>query len=105
VPLPVRVTRDNLRYLLTKRDRMGHDLPDLPGAADDEVTEASADALPSAVVGKAARRAPAAAANAVRLARELSPLAQPATPPRPPDGAPGEVREDGAVGSDAGVGG
>ncbi len=29
VPLPVRPTRENLRYLRTKRDRMGHDLPDL----------------------------------------------------------------------------
>ena len=28
-PLPGRVTDDNLRYLRTKRDRMGHDLPDL----------------------------------------------------------------------------
>jgi 3,4-dihydroxy 2-butanone 4-phosphate synthase/GTP cyclohydrolase II len=27
VPLPVHPTRDNLRYLRTKRDRMGHDLP------------------------------------------------------------------------------
>jgi 3,4-dihydroxy 2-butanone 4-phosphate synthase/GTP cyclohydrolase II len=27
VPLPVRATRDDLRYLRTKRDRMGHDLP------------------------------------------------------------------------------
>jgi 3,4-dihydroxy 2-butanone 4-phosphate synthase/GTP cyclohydrolase II len=27
-------TRDNLRYLLTKRDRMGHDLPGLPGLPD-----------------------------------------------------------------------
>jgi 3,4-dihydroxy 2-butanone 4-phosphate synthase/GTP cyclohydrolase II len=29
VPLPVRPTRENLHYLRTKRDRMGHDLPDL----------------------------------------------------------------------------
>ena len=29
VPLPVHPTRDNLRYLITKRDRMGHDLPGL----------------------------------------------------------------------------
>jgi 3,4-dihydroxy 2-butanone 4-phosphate synthase / GTP cyclohydrolase II len=29
VPLPVRAHRENLRYLRTKRDRMGHDLPDL----------------------------------------------------------------------------
>jgi 3,4-dihydroxy 2-butanone 4-phosphate synthase/GTP cyclohydrolase II len=29
VPLPVHVTADNLRYLRTKRDRMGHDLPGL----------------------------------------------------------------------------
>ena len=27
VPLPVHATRDNLRYLRTKRDRIGHDLP------------------------------------------------------------------------------
>jgi 3,4-dihydroxy 2-butanone 4-phosphate synthase/GTP cyclohydrolase II len=29
VPLPVRAQSENLRYLRTKRDRMGHDLPDL----------------------------------------------------------------------------
>jgi 3,4-dihydroxy 2-butanone 4-phosphate synthase / GTP cyclohydrolase II len=29
VPLPVQQTRDNTRYLVTKRDRMGHDLPGL----------------------------------------------------------------------------
>ena len=29
VPLPVRAGPENLRYLRTKRDRMGHDLPDL----------------------------------------------------------------------------
>jgi 3,4-dihydroxy 2-butanone 4-phosphate synthase/GTP cyclohydrolase II len=29
VPLPVHQTRDNTRYLVTKRDRMGHDLPGL----------------------------------------------------------------------------
>ena len=29
VPLPVNVTADNIRYLRTKRDRMGHELPDL----------------------------------------------------------------------------
>jgi 3,4-dihydroxy 2-butanone 4-phosphate synthase/GTP cyclohydrolase II len=33
VPLPVRAHPENLRYLTTKRDRMGHDLPGLPGAA------------------------------------------------------------------------
>ena len=27
VPMPAAVTPDNLRYLRTKRDRMGHDLP------------------------------------------------------------------------------
>ena len=31
-PLPVRAQPENLRYLTTKRDRMGHDLPGLPGA-------------------------------------------------------------------------
>jgi 3,4-dihydroxy 2-butanone 4-phosphate synthase / GTP cyclohydrolase II len=29
VPLPVRASAENMRYLRTKRDRMGHDLPDL----------------------------------------------------------------------------
>jgi 3,4-dihydroxy 2-butanone 4-phosphate synthase/GTP cyclohydrolase II len=29
VPLPVQMTQENLRYLITKRDRMGHDLPGL----------------------------------------------------------------------------
>jgi 3,4-dihydroxy 2-butanone 4-phosphate synthase / GTP cyclohydrolase II len=31
-PLPVRVTEDNIQYLRTKRDRMGHDLPGLGSA-------------------------------------------------------------------------
>jgi 3,4-dihydroxy 2-butanone 4-phosphate synthase/GTP cyclohydrolase II len=43
--LTAHVTSDNLRYLQTKRDRMGHDL-DLSTFAD-EPTEASADALPT----------------------------------------------------------
>ncbi|MCO5556181.1 hypothetical protein L7F22_009725 [Adiantum nelumboides] len=34
VPMPVRATPQNLRYLRTKRDRMGHDLPDLGEVAD-----------------------------------------------------------------------
>src|SRR3954465_12775294 len=34
VPLPVRAQPENLRYLLTKRDRMGHDLADLPDLPD-----------------------------------------------------------------------
>lgn len=34
-PLPVHPTPENLRYLTTKRDRMGHDLPGLP----DQVAE------------------------------------------------------------------
>jgi 3,4-dihydroxy 2-butanone 4-phosphate synthase/GTP cyclohydrolase II len=31
VALPIRPTRENLHYLRTKRDRMGHDLPNLDG--------------------------------------------------------------------------
>jgi 3,4-dihydroxy 2-butanone 4-phosphate synthase/GTP cyclohydrolase II len=30
VPMPVQATPENIAYLTTKRDRMGHDLPDLP---------------------------------------------------------------------------
>lgn len=29
MPLPVRANAENIRYLLTKRDRMGHDLSGL----------------------------------------------------------------------------
>jgi len=43
VPLPVTATAENIRYLRTKRDRMGH-LLDLPGSFD-EPTEASADVV------------------------------------------------------------
>ena len=39
VPLPVRIGPENLRYLRTKRDRMGHDLPGL-GASAGERDEA-----------------------------------------------------------------
>jgi 3,4-dihydroxy 2-butanone 4-phosphate synthase / GTP cyclohydrolase II len=35
VPLPVTANSHNLRYLRTKRDRMGHDLPGLPWYDDD----------------------------------------------------------------------
>jgi 3,4-dihydroxy 2-butanone 4-phosphate synthase/GTP cyclohydrolase II len=42
VPLPVHATPENLRYLRTKRDRMGHDLPGL-AAFEDEATDGSTD--------------------------------------------------------------
>jgi len=41
VPLPVDATADNLRYLTTKRDRMGHDLPDLGDPSALSVVEGS----------------------------------------------------------------
>jgi len=82
VPLPVRVTADNLRYLTTKRDRMGHDLPNLP-ALDEEATEASADLLPPQVSERAARLEPDAVRSALRLAHSLSPFALPALVPQP----------------------
>jgi 3,4-dihydroxy 2-butanone 4-phosphate synthase/GTP cyclohydrolase II len=44
VPLAVGATPENIRYLTTKRDRLGH-LLDLPGAVTEEPTEASADAI------------------------------------------------------------
>jgi 3,4-dihydroxy 2-butanone 4-phosphate synthase/GTP cyclohydrolase II len=43
VPLPGNVTPDNIHYLRTKRDRMGHDLPGLDAQ--------DAEALASAIVG------------------------------------------------------
>jgi 3,4-dihydroxy 2-butanone 4-phosphate synthase/GTP cyclohydrolase II len=47
VPLKTRPTADNIAYLRTKQERLGH-LLDLPGALDalDEPTEASADPMP-----------------------------------------------------------
>jgi 3,4-dihydroxy 2-butanone 4-phosphate synthase/GTP cyclohydrolase II len=39
VALPIRPTRENLHYLRTKRDRMGHDLPDLDGALDGSIDD------------------------------------------------------------------
>ncbi|HVW79707.1 MAG TPA: bifunctional 3,4-dihydroxy-2-butanone-4-phosphate synthase/GTP cyclohydrolase II [Mycobacteriales bacterium] len=81
VPLPVRVTPENLRYLTTKRDRMGHDIPDLPPIAEDEVTEASADVLPVAVTERAAKAEPDIYRTAVRMAYALSPFALPVAEP------------------------
>ena len=49
-PLPTLATPENLRYLRTKRDRMGHDLPGL-AAFEDEATEAAAGALTPETVG------------------------------------------------------
>jgi 3,4-dihydroxy 2-butanone 4-phosphate synthase/GTP cyclohydrolase II len=48
--LPTLATPENLRYLRTKRDRMGHDLPGL-AAFEDEATEAAAGALTPEAVG------------------------------------------------------
>jgi 3,4-dihydroxy 2-butanone 4-phosphate synthase/GTP cyclohydrolase II len=39
VPLPARATPENLRYLRTKRDRMGHDLEGLDAYEDAVVAQ------------------------------------------------------------------
>ncbi|HXV92102.1 MAG TPA: bifunctional 3,4-dihydroxy-2-butanone-4-phosphate synthase/GTP cyclohydrolase II [Pseudonocardia sp.] len=44
VPLPVRAGPENLRYLTTKRDRMGHDLPGLDRSEGAAVHPTTADA-------------------------------------------------------------
>jgi 3,4-dihydroxy 2-butanone 4-phosphate synthase/GTP cyclohydrolase II len=59
VPLPTLATPENLRYLKTKRDRMGHDLPGL-AAFEDEPTEATADSLAPAADGTPAPSSPGA---------------------------------------------
>ena len=41
VPMPPSATAHNLRYLQTKRDRMGHQLPDLPDVLADERSNAT----------------------------------------------------------------
>ncbi|ADP79754.1 bifunctional 3,4-dihydroxy-2-butanone-4-phosphate synthase/GTP cyclohydrolase II [Pseudofrankia inefficax] len=71
VPLPVAHTPENLRYLTTKRDRMGHDIPGLPELPDvvaDAVAEAVAAAVPAVpvkVVAQAVAEAVATAADAL----------------------------------------
>jgi 3,4-dihydroxy 2-butanone 4-phosphate synthase/GTP cyclohydrolase II len=55
VPLSGNVTPDNIRYLRTKRDRMGHDLPELDGLDGvdgvDGLDAAALDALTAAHTG------------------------------------------------------
>ena len=80
VPLPVVANAENLRYLKTKRDRMGHDLPGLP-SLDTEATEASADALPASVTEAAAAASPHSVRNALWAVRALSPFATAADRP------------------------
>ena len=55
--LPTLATPENLRYLRTKRDRMGHDLPGL-AAFEDEATEAAADGLTATLPGRAGPEQP-----------------------------------------------
>ncbi|MDX6285456.1 MAG: 3,4-dihydroxy 2-butanone 4-phosphate synthase / cyclohydrolase [Frankiales bacterium] len=42
VPMPVAATPENMQYLQTKRDRMGHDLPGLPLPMADDLTRRQA---------------------------------------------------------------
>jgi 3,4-dihydroxy 2-butanone 4-phosphate synthase / GTP cyclohydrolase II len=49
VPLPVRASRENLRYLRTKRDRMGHDLPGL-GAQGEGMMDGLTDGMGGAAL-------------------------------------------------------
>jgi 3,4-dihydroxy 2-butanone 4-phosphate synthase/GTP cyclohydrolase II len=48
VPLRVHPNPENLRYLTTKRDRMGHDLPGLPEAGLSEAGLSEASVAPHA---------------------------------------------------------
>jgi 3,4-dihydroxy 2-butanone 4-phosphate synthase/GTP cyclohydrolase II len=50
IPLPPLATRHNLRYLATKRDRLGHQL-DAPDPSPALVDTAGADTMPAAEVG------------------------------------------------------
>jgi 3,4-dihydroxy 2-butanone 4-phosphate synthase/GTP cyclohydrolase II len=56
VPLPVRANAENIRYLMTKRDRMGHDLVGL----DDYDEAVSMDDYDEAVYLLGDRRPPSA---------------------------------------------
>src|SRR3954447_18494891 len=80
VPLPVAATPENLHYLQTKRDRMGHELPDLP-----PVEIANEDALPRRPVVLPPK--PGTPGDA-----EPAPAPRPATPLR--SGLAGIIRDD-----------
>jgi len=67
VGLPVAHTPENLRYLTTKRDRMGHDLPGLPELPD-VVADAVADAVAVAVPAVPAEMVAQVVAGAVATA-------------------------------------
>jgi 3,4-dihydroxy 2-butanone 4-phosphate synthase/GTP cyclohydrolase II len=67
VALPVAHTPENLRYLTTKRDRMGHDipgLPELPELVADAVADAVAAAVPAVPAGMVAQVVAGAVATA-----------------------------------------
>ncbi|MGZ4559873.1 MAG: bifunctional 3,4-dihydroxy-2-butanone-4-phosphate synthase/GTP cyclohydrolase II, partial [Mycobacteriaceae bacterium] len=60
VPMPVRVNPENIRYLRTKRDRMGHDLVGLGDmeVGDIAVTDPDDDVVPHAPAGGASLGSP-----------------------------------------------
>jgi 3,4-dihydroxy 2-butanone 4-phosphate synthase/GTP cyclohydrolase II len=60
VPMPVRVNPENIRYLRTKRDRMGHDLVGLGDmeVGDIAVTDPDDDVIPHAPAGGASLGSP-----------------------------------------------
>ena len=51
VALPVAPTADNLRYLIAKRDRLGHQIENLPGLSGGNGRHADAAAVPAAPAG------------------------------------------------------
>jgi 3,4-dihydroxy 2-butanone 4-phosphate synthase/GTP cyclohydrolase II len=90
VPMPVSATPENLHYLQTKRDRMGHELPDLPSldtTESDDLTRRAAVLPP--LGGASGTPAP-------------TPAPRPATPLR--SGLAGIVHDDDTEPDDAGDG-
>jgi len=60
VSLPASPTPDNVRYLMAKRDRLGHQIDDLPARAEDLPLPGIIPPAPNGDSGPAARTAPAA---------------------------------------------
>jgi 3,4-dihydroxy 2-butanone 4-phosphate synthase / GTP cyclohydrolase II len=81
VPLPVPATADNLRYLIAKRDRLGHQLDDLflQNGGPHPDPPAQADQAPVAVA-RPAQAAAAATPAAVARPAQAAAAATPATP-------------------------
>jgi 3,4-dihydroxy 2-butanone 4-phosphate synthase/GTP cyclohydrolase II len=85
VPMPIAATEENLHYLQAKRDRMGHELPDLPAREPAPPSDAE-------LAGLQGREAVLPVPGEAGAPATATPSPRPATPLR--SGLAGVVRDD-----------